>query len=231
MEDILKKIENLKEDLSTKHVLENTQKKKSVGNELQQIFNSSGWYSARYIAGKALGIDNEYLDKQVGLWVNELEKELGATKKEERHIGHWEKELVYFPVKRYYDEEDSELKEVWVEESKIFCFVDEVKRQKAIEDAGELFRHTRSHLVELLLKRVYDGNDYEILYWGQNFNAVEEIDGSGEGVEVSIIARLRREAGRQLGYNEFRIWVHVHPMAAILAGIVIGSVIFILVFI
>ena len=200
LEDALKRVESLKEWANMKP---ENQKKELMRIELQQIFRSSEWYSARYAAGKALGMNHEELDRQVITWASELEVELAAKKEEIKHITYKELEHVYFPVKRYYDEYDDEYIEVWKEKEEISHVVDKDKRLRTIRDIGELYKLSKSPLARSQLRRVYNEED---------------------------IPQLRREAGRELGYNEFRIWIQVHPITIISAGILIATTVFILIF-
>lgn len=50
-----------------------TKTREAAGTELQQIYDSSGWYSARYAAGVALGMD---VDSQFRVWIKDLRDEL-----------------------------------------------------------------------------------------------------------------------------------------------------------
>ena len=49
-----------------------TQKIESARTQLQQIYDSSDWYSARYVAGKTLNIDIPILAVQVNKYLDEL---------------------------------------------------------------------------------------------------------------------------------------------------------------
>lgn len=90
LEDILKKIEILKRDLSAEIVTQedvpktlvidkpriaepDIQKREVARSKLQKIYDSSKWYTARFTAGMALGIQSdEELNKQGDIWINEL---------------------------------------------------------------------------------------------------------------------------------------------------------------
>jgi len=50
---------------------------------LQEVYQASEWYSARYEAGCALRVSDKELDKNIDLWIGELRKRVNATKIEE----------------------------------------------------------------------------------------------------------------------------------------------------
>src|SRR3989338_7872807 len=47
-----------------------TQKREATRTELQQIYDSSEWYSARYVAGTALSIPKHQLETQINQWID-----------------------------------------------------------------------------------------------------------------------------------------------------------------
>ena len=53
----------------------NTEKREAARKELQKLYDSSEWYSARYNAGKSLELD---VDSQLESWIDNLRKNLHA---------------------------------------------------------------------------------------------------------------------------------------------------------
>jgi hypothetical protein len=63
-----------------------TQKRENATKSLENIYNSSDWYSARYSAAKAL--DKDYCTcEKMNQWFNNLKDQLKITKKEFRYKG------------------------------------------------------------------------------------------------------------------------------------------------
>lgn len=128
------------------------QKREAARTKLQQIYDSSEWYSARYKAGKALDTPTEKLNEQPDLWLKELEKELDAEK------------LVHFdgPSSRNYREAVGGTSADWrgvdLGEAYDAEIPDHVKRLKAIKDTAELLRFSNYNSIKKLLQRAYDSN-------------------------------------------------------------------------
>lgn len=63
------------------------QKRELSRAKLQQIYAFSEWYSARYVAGQALGISNNQLLKQKEKWLIKISEELCLPNKERVYAG------------------------------------------------------------------------------------------------------------------------------------------------
>lgn len=59
----------------TKEAVPDEEKRNSAQTQLLQIYDSSEWYSARYSAGRNLGID---VTEKIPEWINELRENLNA---------------------------------------------------------------------------------------------------------------------------------------------------------
>lgn len=147
---------------------------------LQQVYDSNEFYSARYIAGKYLGLNvNNQLNKMIESWVKELEKGLSATRTEERKVD----EGCY--VERYgkggyYSGSNPEWESNMV--MKTFIIPDLEKRKKAIKDISQLYAITNNNPdIKSLLEYTHKRNDMK---------------------------EIRIEAGKALGYSTLRIWLH-----------------------
>jgi len=54
-----------------------TERREKAKKDLEQVYDSNEWYSARYVAGRALGINPDCKPKK---WVSELKLQTKATK-------------------------------------------------------------------------------------------------------------------------------------------------------
>jgi hypothetical protein len=177
-----------------------TQKIDSARKQLQQISDSSKWYSARYLAGTVIGLTYDKLEAMIKACLNELKKDMYATK--ESIVGYVpEIKIVheYLPefvvvkenqktvVRKYQKGDDpgidrSVVVEMKREEKPIKGFVpDEERRLNAVKDADMLLKLSRHGYVMGLLKEAYHST---------NFKSV------------------RDEAGKSLGYSRLRIYLH-----------------------
>jgi len=161
-----------------------TERREAAKEQLQQIYDSSEWYSARYIAGRILDIDvNDNLSK----WIDEICNKLKLPKTKRVKIGehtktdyspdytfkHWYS--VDYTVEDYKDEPIPENVEII---------------NQAKEDISKLFKLSRSpksrlsgspQIVRLLKSRLYTHNKDRA---------------------------VRIEAGKALSYSSLRIWLH-----------------------
>jgi len=64
----------------------NTEKREVARKELQQLYDSSEWYSARYAAGYALNQYDEKLNDKICLWLDELKRKLELPKYEVKGV-------------------------------------------------------------------------------------------------------------------------------------------------
>ena len=125
------------------------EKRENARQQLQQVYDSSQWYRARYDAGNILGISSE---SQLNLWTCELEKELDSTKKENRLVEYQVEELEI--SKGYSGVQVStriEMREIDVP--------DEQRRLKAVKDLSRLFEASKSLVIKDILTRAYEENE------------------------------------------------------------------------
>jgi len=132
-------------------------KREEANKRLREIFETSKWYSARYLAGKvSYGIVIPFES-----WLSELEKELWATfpsRQERRELSN-----------RQYGDRDSGGYAAWGEgqETDEGLSPDQNTRIKAIHDTVRLFEiigadNNRSLPIKMLLKKTYSHNTAEV---------------------------------------------------------------------
>lgn len=63
------------------------EKREATKSELEQIYCSSEWYSARYVAGLALGLPKDRLENDLKRWKAVLKKDLRLPKTELENVG------------------------------------------------------------------------------------------------------------------------------------------------
>jgi hypothetical protein len=172
-----------------------TQKREAAKTQLQQIYDSSKWYSARYMAAVALGVSKEEINTSLNKLVDEIYKNLLLPRtryiktgehKETRWVSDYICKHDYLEsntVSDYNDEPISENIEII---------------NQTITDLCKLFQLSRFDRARDLLKaRLY------------NFDKDKSV---------------RVKAGKALGYSNLRIWAQVHPVATTLTGIASAGV-------
>lgn len=160
----------------------NTQKRKAARNELQQIYDSSEWYSAKYAAGNALSLDLNQLKLQTEEWITDLVvNQLNAEIIVQEEKSHIEVTPINGPVvggeradSYRYDEEERVIDQPEIKSPDI------EKRKKADSDLTALI-----NMFGFPKKRK--------LYRSHNPD-------------------ISTRAGKALGYSKLRIWVHEHPI-------------------
>jgi hypothetical protein len=177
--------------------------------ELEEIYQYSEWYSARYAAGSTLGKD---ITKDIPAWCANLEKRSWCTVQEKRNIrywnngddvewGHWE----FFPES--------------------FTIVDKKERFRALNDAIALLKLSGSEKVSNLLFKVYESTRKELLAGGH-----ENVNDTGYPLNEGFIESMREEAGKALGYSKMRVWARNNEdKVALAAAGITGSIIYALV--
>jgi hypothetical protein len=177
LEATLMKIENLKRDLSAEIGIQE-EERESTKIQLQQIYENSEWYSARYSAGISLGVDSATLSNQLEIWGDDLRWKLKKYKEGEGTTQWW---FVNESDYNFGGPEDN----YWVEGPEI---VEDIEtRINAASDLGELFKLTKSAFVKAVLKQYGYGSI---------------IGDNPQPEEVSEIS------GRSLGYSSARIFLH-----------------------
>ncbi len=202
----------------------NIEKQEEARQQLQQVYDSCPWYSARYKAGRALRL---HVNSQLKTWTSKLEEKLGATKKETKKImvgSHDEFETINYqlPSCDGHAGPGSDYKYVGSVndyEDKEFNLADKEERLKAIRDACHLFEISSSSDVKDLIRRIYESSDKGILRWGEKQDIFDEVNESGNNINTGFISQIRTEAGKALGYSPLKIWVHEHPVVATASSI------------
>ncbi len=127
-----------------------TQRREFAKKQLQQVYDTSEWYSARYVAGGSLGID---ANSQLESWIEILKNDLNSEKVVE---GHYENQEVCVGgwhssggTLRY------DVRNVWVDPT---TEPDEERRLKAVQDLGELLRLATSTKIKDILTQTYERN-------------------------------------------------------------------------
>jgi|GEM_PF-3265792 len=199
LEDILKRVESLADELMGE------EKRDAARTELRGVFENSRWYSGRYAAGLTLFTydsgDEEALDMMndfVPVWISQLIPKLESITSRTRQV-----KGKYMPI------------------DKMFCdLVDQNARLDAVRDAGGLYRQSFNPVARSFLRSVYGGEyDYLLL------KGIEDVDIHGDPISTGLAARVRVEAGKQLGYSGFRTWFHEDPAEAIAsAGLLAAGV-------
>jgi len=201
LEDSLQKVEELRRDLSAE-AEPSMEEREAARAALRQIYDSSEWCTARYAAGKSLGIG---VDGQLEQWLEELKTELFATRQEPRTytvFGGYEE---YGPKGWYGGSNRVDTS------SKITTttdMVDREKRLKAVRDVGGLLRLSKSPEPEEFLRTIYNASYYELLEKPDQYSVRDEVDGRGSNKRTGFIPRLRRQAGKELGYCWLRTFEH-----------------------
>jgi len=131
-------------------------KQEAARQELQQTYDSSECYSARYAAKRDLGAKPYELEEQIHEWLGELEEDLKAVD----IMGGWDSKDRFLMrsrrlfggkiVKRLNNGKES------------FCleFADSLKRINAVNELGELFRLSNSPVIKKSLKKAYQNDCY-----------------------------------------------------------------------
>jgi len=166
------------------------QKREAARTELQKIYDSSEWYSARYAAGKGLGLNTNQLSSQVERWVVALDRQRYLTIVTQEERSHFEShdvtEIVcdgYSTGSRYETRVESE------------CIIDQPKIEKP---DIETRKNADSDLTALL----------KMLNYSTKRELYEHPD-----------PYVRKIAATALGYSNLRVWAHEHPVTATVTGI------------
>jgi hypothetical protein len=121
----------------------NTKKRETARKELQNIYESSEWYSVKYAAGKALDIN---VDERLELWIENLRKQLHA----EEVVVEGESNVYHKGSSSGGDAREA----VWDEPDIIGP--DLKTREKAVEDIAGLLEVSGLKVFRALLKEAYN---------------------------------------------------------------------------
>ena len=157
-----------------------TGKRKAARQELQQIYGSSEWYSARYVAAKTLNKHYEPCEDMVN-WLKQLRSQLHAVRTESRTIRY-----------RHSDGESD----------KEFEIVDQEQRIHAVRDLGQLAKRCKCSPVRNTLKQEYNIGWHDRLEF-------EDVNEYGKRVDTGFKARMMKEVGKALGYSGLRVGTHI----------------------
>ncbi|MDP2925892.1 MAG: hypothetical protein Q8N99_05975 [Nanoarchaeota archaeon] len=224
LEDLLKQVESLKKDFSAEDkfvpdIVLDMQKRESVKQQLQQVYDLSGWYSARYAAGRALGIGDEELDSQINSWLEVLAKDISNEGADWKYYG-----------------EDSPNFDIFCPRGREFVIYDKKVWDKfctAKNDLRYLYKIVDNRIVRqkisLLLKITEIDFLTDEMLKGFNLSKDElrriyrRCESMEDECSAYYLGRVACLAGKQLGYNSLRIWAHENPLrATVIAGAISG---------
>ena len=117
------------------------QKRESAKQQLQQFYDNSEWYSARYIAGRALSVKDNEPEGRLKKWVDELKEQLKSEiVLQEEKIHHQEEK--YCGGSGHGDscirEDEHYIPGGWIIDEPAIIKPDEEKRKKAKQDLDRL---------------------------------------------------------------------------------------------
>jgi len=177
------------------------QKREAAEQKLQQIYDSSEWYSARYVAGIALSVDAQNLGRILNEGLLELKIQLKSKKNSGRTksvaVGSHDEEdtsLAPLPSCDRHAGPDTVYRAITDYEERSIFVPDTKMRLKGLADAKKLYQLTNSVAVKGLLEESYKNNESK---------------------------EVRGSAGQALGHSGARIWVNEHPVGA--GAAVIGA--------
>jgi len=173
-----------------------TQKQADARAELLQVYDSSEWYSARYLAGKASAIEPKELDKQMNEWLADLKKKAWLPVTKEVVV----KQHVY--TEHYIGDEKPSTYVLTDTEPRI---IEEniLPRRNARRDLIRLFQASNSPKAEKILK------DIANMSWDKGYPYQDK-----EGII---------ESGQALSYSKFRIWSCLHPGLTLIGGFAVAA--------
>lgn len=158
-----------------------TEKREARKSQLQQIYDLSERYSARYVAGRNLGKSNAKLDSQIDSWIVGLNERINATITVMKDVEVEGSRGERRGSRGSYYNSGSSYEYIPGYEQQPFIEPNEDVRIDAVRDAEKLLKLSRNQKIKELLNESY---------WRNELNEV------------------RKEAGKALGYSKPRIWVH-----------------------
>ncbi len=204
-------------------------KRKNAEQQLQQIYDSSEWYSARYAAGKSLNVRPEELDKNINSWLSELGKDIRLPNSRSVKTGEREEDIIITgnwmtgaPSGPCADRRTYMVKdfiEVPIEENVR-------KIDKARKDSTFLYKLADKRELRQKIGSLLGVSRTEFLY--------NELVRGGDSLSKEELKELypfvkgyyRIRAGEKLGYSRLRIWAREYLITTtlkilLLLGIVI----------
>jgi hypothetical protein len=185
-----------------------TQRQEEARQKLQESYNSSDWYSVRYVAGRALGIRDNQPGGRLSSWVRNLEGQLSAEIVVQEGEGHTEKGIVgvkigdnlgvpgcnYSGPSGFFESFDFpssyESSNEYVIDKLRIAHPDTKIRERARKDLDRLTSE---------LRKTYDNS--------------------------SINFEERKAVGKALRYSDSKIWTDEHPIVATFSGLAAAGVV------
>ena len=185
------------------------QKREAARQQLQQTYDTSDWYSARYMAGKALRTN---VNSQVIDWVEKLTSIVNDHPRAKYvKVGEHEE---YEDI-QYWDHRWYKMPTGTVEDFGYVPIPENIEiNDNAREDLKKLYDLTVRTLPGKLRKatgRVLGLGGLRVAETEMTHNGQLEEHELEEIYEYSKNKRFRSQAGKELGYNSIRIWVHENP--------------------
>ncbi len=193
------------------------QKRDAARQQLQQVYDTSNWYSARYVAGRAFGAE---VNSQAIDWIEQLAKVINDHPVSKYiKVGEHEvyEDVQSWDYKRWYS-----VPAGTVEDFDNVPIPENIEvNNNAREDLKKLYnltvrtlpgklRKATGHVLGLGSLKVAET---ELIHDGQlNEHELEEV------YEYSKNKGFRSQAGKKLGYSSIRICVHEHPLVSKLIG-------------
>lgn len=175
-----------------------TPKQESARQQLQEVYDSSEWYTARYWAGRYLGIKDENISQNMEIWLKSLRERawLPRNSIELTPAGEpdWEGYISTPPgiIKTPIPEN--------IESSR-----------NAIKDIAKLFLFSNSPKAREILEKIYKTRETLSSLFTYDYDKEK---GNFNNKELT-------EIGKALGYSSLRIWAHEHPITAMVGNIAI----------
>ncbi len=219
--------------------------------ELQEIYENSPWYYARYRAGAELNLPEGWFGRNLENWVLQLLKDLNAVLPDHYIKPPRPKEPSFFPhhdpdsgeyygtpgcqecarrieeFSQKYDRWRTEVTEWKRTEPSILIkdAPDEETRKRARIDLEKLYpiANTRERRQDIAIALGIEQSQFlsDEILKGSKLPHQELLS-----IYLSKQAetRARERAGRELGYSNLKVWTYVHPIQATITGIaVIGA--------
>ena len=170
-----------------------TDKQEESRQRLQQVYDSSQWYSARYVAGRAIGKNNAELDSKIDGWLGDLYERAWLPKTKQIIVGEHEETREYTP----YNEDSWSTRNV-IDTIKVTDYEEII----AVENI-EPRKNARKDLIKL----------FQLSNSQQAKGAVRDIANVWTQTEAHSYPDKEGmiEAGKALDYSSLRIWMNVHP--------------------
>jgi len=196
-----------------------TQKQEPARQKLQQLYDISEWYSARYIAGRALGINEDTLFQQIQEWINGLFKKTRVRGRYEEiweHTGGYAEGFDIYYGTEFVPNEKGSIEKFELE-----------KIPGAREDLITLYKSSQTKDIRKMCGRLLDypeaGFLIDEILIGSTLTALELRKIYDTTLIWKGCKEAKLKAGRALGHGTLRIWAHENPITATISGIAVGA--------